>query len=408
MFSKNFSVKEKVLLALYSIVFLGLFLYSFTQVDLGLTFSRNAFLRDIVSAFQHIGYFERVLSSQLFVTIVLALTTLYCSSLFLATRKKIHKKFVWTVILAATVILTFSYNAFSYDLFNYIFDAKIITHYQSNPYLHKALDYPADPMLSFMHWTHRVYPYGPVWLGLTVPLSFIGLQIFFLTFFLFKLLMTACFIGTVWAVGKILQKLSPERELFGLIFFGLNPLVLIESLVSAHIDVVMMFFAVFAFYLLLSQKYFNSYVFLALSIGTKFLTGVLLPVFTFIHIMQRKKKNYSWEQVLHITVILLLLGVILESHQSGNFQPWYLLAPLSFAVLIANRYWIIIPTIIISTISLFIYVPYLYLGNYDPPVPEILSQIIIMSMSSAFCVTSLYFLYRQILVFKAKKQYKRS
>ena len=75
----------------------------------------------------------------------------------MAKKKKISKPFVWLIIFVSALLLVFSYNAFSYDIFNYIFDAKIFTHYHQNPYLQKALDYPGDPMLSFMRWTHRVY-----------------------------------------------------------------------------------------------------------------------------------------------------------------------------------------------------------------------------------------------------------
>jgi len=211
----------------------------------------------------------------------------------------------------------------------------------------------------------------------------------------------------VYFIGKIFQKLFPERENFGLIFFGLNPLVLIESLVSAHIDIVMMFFGVLAFALLISKSYVKAYVSLAISIGIKFLTGILLPVFIVIHFMQQKKKIIQWEKIFFIMIILLFIGVFMESRQSGNFQPWYLLAPLSFAVFVSNRYYVLIPAVIISFVSLFLYLPYLYLGNWNPPVPQELSQIIIMSYAIAFCFTSIYFLYKQIIFVRAKRIHRK-
>jgi len=64
--------------------------------------------------------------------------------------------------------LLFSYPFLSHDLFNYLFDAKIVTFYHQNPYILKALDFPSDPWLRFMHWTHRTYPYGPSFLFLTL------------------------------------------------------------------------------------------------------------------------------------------------------------------------------------------------------------------------------------------------
>src|ERR1700733_208837 len=199
---KQYSLKLKIIFLAYILVLFGLFLYSFTQIDLGLVISRYPFFYQIEKSFQYIGYFNRPLSTSLYLLILFCLTILYLFSLSLASKKKLEKRFVWKIFWAAIILLTFSYSAFSYDIFNYMFDAKIITHYQANPYMHKALDYPGDPMLAFMHWTQRVYPYGPVWLAITVPLSFIGLQIFLPTFFLFKMLAAASLLGSIYFIGK--------------------------------------------------------------------------------------------------------------------------------------------------------------------------------------------------------------
>jgi len=276
-----------------------------------------------------------------------------------------------------------------------MFDAKIVTHYHANPYIHKALDFPQDPMLAFMHWTQRVYPYGPVWLILTVPLSFIGLQIFLPTFFLFKMLAAASFIGSLYYIGKIFQKIKPEKEISGIVFFGLNPLVIIESLISAHIDIVMMFFSLMAFYFLIEKKYVKSYLSLALSIGIKFLTGVLLPFFVWIHILQYKKKKINFEKIIGLSLLLLLVGIVFETQQSGNFQSWYLLGFLSFAVFLSHKYYIIIPTVIISSFSLLLYVPFLYTGNWNPPIPQILLSIMLVSYTVSLITVGGYFLYHR-------------
>ena len=182
--SQNSKLKsKKYFFSLYIAVIVGLFFYSYTQVDLSLTFSKVAFLHDIISSFQQIGYFNRPLSAVIYCLLILLLTVFYVWFIRLAITKKVKAKQLWLTIFFTAGLLTFAYNAFSYDIFNYIFDAKIVTHYHANPYIQKALDYPADPMLSFMRWTHRVYPYGPAWLGITIPLSFIGNNIFILTTF---------------------------------------------------------------------------------------------------------------------------------------------------------------------------------------------------------------------------------
>lgn len=345
--------------------------------------------------FQYIGYFQRPLSSSLYLLLIFLLTTLYIFQLRLANANKLNNQYVWKIIWIGVTLLTFSYSAFSYDIFNYIFDAKIVTHYHANPYLHKALDYPGDPMLSFMHWTQRVYPYGPIWLVLTIPLSFIGLQIFIITFFLFKILASASYIGSLYFIKKIFRKVQPKNEIFGIVFFGLNPLILIECLVSAHIDIVMMFFTLMALYFLIERKYVISYINIFLSIGVKFLTGLLFPIFIWVNILQKTKHKINFWKIICLSIILLVFGVLLETKDSGNFQPWYLIAPLSFAVFVTHKYYVLIPSVIISVMSLLLYVPFLYLGNWNPPVPTILVWIMMLSVLISGIVTSMVYLTRR-------------
>src|SRR5216683_2087164 len=116
MMLKGLSMKEKILFCIYIFIILGFFLYSFTQIDLSLTFSRITFLRTLVKSFQYVGYFNRPLSTYLFLTFVGLLYGFYLFFLYLSQKKKISKKFVWQLLIASTVLLVFSYNAFSYDL----------------------------------------------------------------------------------------------------------------------------------------------------------------------------------------------------------------------------------------------------------------------------------------------------
>lgn len=351
---------------LYPVLIFALFLYSYTQVDLNLTLSTNPILISVQRFFQNIGYFQRPLSTAIFVSILLFLFLFYLLFLKFVNEKSITRRQVWLLILATSLILTFSYNAFSYDLFNYIFDAKILTHYHQNPYLHKALDFTGDSMLLFMRWTHRTYPYGPTWLGLTVPISFLGLK-FLPTLFLFKALATASFLGTVYFIGKILRKISPKNEIFGLVFFGLSPLVLIESLVSSHNDIPMVFFAVLSLYLLIRKKTIFSFLSLLLSIGVKFATVFLIPVWG----LKVFRKDLNWDKFFLIASLSMISAIVVASVRT-SFQPWYLLYALPFAAFIAKKYYVLIPSIVLSFTSLLIYVPFLYMGDWDPPIPMIL------------------------------------
>ncbi len=387
----------------YLITVIGLFFYSFTQVDLSLTLSQWSVWQVIEKFFQHIGYFQRPFSSFLFVSIIFLFFIFYLLILHAVNIKKISKKTMWFLIITTTIILTFSYNAFSYDLFNYIFDAKIFTFYHQNPYLHKALDYASDPMLSFMHWTHRLFPYGPTWFALSVPLSFLGLQFFLPTFFLFKILISLSFLGTVFFIGKILKKVSLYDEVFGIAFFALNPLVVIESLVSSHNDIVMIFFAIFSVYLLMSKKYIRSFILLVLSTGVKFASVFIFPIYILIYVLHRKKMQINWELMFSLMAILMIVPVILASYRT-NFQPWYLLNVLPLAALVSRKSYFFIPSIILSFSSLLQYLPFLYLGNWNEPVPAILFWMTTSSIFlSIFLVTAWFF---KLTLYKKNKMVK--
>lgn len=375
---------------LYSLLISGLFVYSFTQVDLDLTLSRWSVWQIAEKFFQSLGYFERPLSTYIYVAILLLMFIFYGLFLVLANKKILTKKNIWILIFFTAIVLAFSYNAFSYDLFNYIFDAKIITHYHQNPYLHKALDYTGDPMLSFMHWTHRTYPYGPVWILLTVPLSFLGFGFFLPTFFLFKFLMTGSYLGTVYFLSRIIKKINPANEIFGIVLFAFNPLVIIESLVSGHNDIVMMFLAVLSLYLLIKKKYLFSFLFILASIGIKFATAFLLPVYLLIFLTQLKDRKID-KKIYLILICIMILPVVIASVRT-NFQPWYLLYILPFAPIFAGEYFILIPVFIMSIVSLLEYAPFLYLGNWNPPVPSILTLLTDIGIGMSILFSFVWFI----------------
>jgi hypothetical protein len=368
-----------LLIFLYIPVSFFLLLYSFTQIDLGFNLANIPVLVTIQKAMQQIGYFNRPLSTFLYLALLAILYGYYAFFLSISKNKLLSVKNFWIVLIFSSLILTASYNAFSYDLFNYIFDAKILSHYGLNPYSYRAMDFPGDPMLGFMHWTHRTYPYGPVWLALTAPLYFLGFSNFLPTQMLFKLLIGGSFLGSVYFIGEILKKINSKNVLFGMVLFAFNPLVLIEATVSSHNDIVMMFFALASLYFLVSKKKIRSILFLVLSIGTKFATIFLLPVYIYHWYSERYKKAISWEKFFAYCMMMLAVALVLVSLRT-TFQPWYLFYLLPLAPFLSERRIIIAPVFILTLAALLNYVPYLYIGNWNAPIPNILLSINIFAV----------------------------
>ena len=372
-------VWKKLFPLFFLFTFLGLFLYSFTQVDLNLTLSRISLAFAIQDFFQHIGYFNRPFSTASYAAILIALFVSYSGFLYAALRKWVTERTVWQLLIGLACLLIFSYPAFSYDIFNYMFDARIVTLYGENPYIHRALDFPSDQWLNFMRWTHRVYPYGPLWLILTVPLSFLGFGYFLPTLYLFKLLMVMSFAGAVFFISKILESEKTKNKLPFLIFFAFNPLIIIESLVSAHNDILMIFFSIVAVYLLFKRRHFLSFIFLLSSILIKFATIFLIPVFILKIISDRSGKKMTLDKFAIYALCSMLIAVVAASIRT-QFQPWYLLYLLTFGSFLVDKRYFLLPLSVLSFGALMLYAPYIYLGNWDPPVPLILNSVIILSV----------------------------
>ena len=364
-----------VYFSFWAIILAVLFLYSFTQIDLGLTLTEASFWQVIQKNFQHIGYFDRPLSSALYIGLILIMFGYYLWLVKKTAEDKIDISIIVKLIFFSCLILVLSYNAFSYDLFNYIFDAKIFTYYRLNPYLFKALDFPADPMLGFMHWTHRVFPYGPFWLLLSIVVSYMGIQKLILTMVLFKLLALAGYLLSCYSIYKIMLLIEPNKAKLSLVVFAFNPLIIIECLVSAHNDIVMIGLVLFALFLFLQKKAI-SWLFLLLSVGVKFATFALLPVYAAYSLKP------TWQRISRrfflYCGLLMTISFIAVSLRS-ELQPWYLVYLIPFAVLsgLSLFFW---PVMVLSFGLLLHYLPYLLTGAWNDPIPLIKNYITLASI----------------------------
>ncbi|MBI3379785.1 hypothetical protein HY029_03465 [Candidatus Gottesmanbacteria bacterium] len=268
-----------------------------------------------------------------------------------------------------------------------MFDARIVTIYHQNPYIHSALDFPSDLWTRFMHWTHRTYPYGPIWLLITLPFSFLGFGKFVLTLFNFKFLFTLFHLGNVYFIYKILTKLNPKLSLLGTALYAFNPVVLIESLVSPHNEVAMLFFLLLGIYFISSGKNSAmSILNLLLSAGIKFATIILLPLFLFIKIADKPDK-YMHRILLFL--LIMVLPVILEIIYREPYS-WYFIPLIGMGALLVKYSRI---NILISGISLaaFLrYLPFIYTGDYSRPVRNVQDLIFISTISITILIIFIY------------------
>src|SRR5579872_3286858 len=249
------------------IIFLLLFVaFSYLFIDPGLFYLRSIF----TNFFQ----LDRISTTILFCLFLVISFGFYAYCLrFVSTGKLLLKEVI--ILLAVTIgILLFSYPAMvSFDIFNYIATAKVSFFYHENPYLIMPIEFPGDPLLLFMHAANKTALYAPIWILLTAIPYLAGFGNFLVTLFFFKVFVVLFFTATLflmWRMGKSVKQL---------VWFGLNPLVIFEVVVGGHNDIVMLFFLLLTVFLLYKSQKGKSIVFFILSIGIKYATLILTPLF---------------------------------------------------------------------------------------------------------------------------------
>lgn len=332
---------------------LALFLYSYTQIDLNLTLSRLSYVSTIERFFQHIGYYQRQLSTLLYVGIVGAFFVLYGRVLSLVSQDVLKLSHIWRLIWIAVVVLACSYPAaFSYDFFNYLFTAKTVLVYHQNPYLVTPLHFSGlDPWTNFMRWTHLTTAYAPLWIGLTLVPYILGFGYFVPVLFATKIMIAGFYLLSMWVIVRIMKELDAKRAALSLAIVALNPLVLIESLVSGHNDIVLVAFTMLSIWFFVRKNAWQAWLYLSFSIAAKLVTVSLIPVMLM-------KKRREW---LLIAMIFSLVVVLFRR----EFLPWYWVWIMPFIALFPDRMAFVRSAGIVSLGLVLSYAPYLYFGEYS-------------------------------------------
>jgi len=347
---------KKIIIALYAFFLLLFSLFSFAFVDQNLSY--------FSSFYSGIATSNRGIVSFVYIVFVIVFFAFYFTFWKMYLKNKLTKKNVKWVIALNCLILIFSYPAMlSYDIFNYIFSAKIFFFYHENPYLIMPIQFLGDPFLSFTHAANKVALYGPSWILITGLPYILGFGNFIVTIFNFKLLATLFYLVTSWMIYKISKNFLP------VIIFSLNPLVIIETLVSGHNDIVMIFFALCSLFYVSRNNIFSSSIFILLSILIKYSTLFLVPIFIYIAFLKRSKKVVNWNKV-YLFCAILMMAAFLLSPIREEIYPWYAVWFLPFAVLQKNKLILYI-SISLSFALLFRYVPFMFLGTHLNPAPII-------------------------------------
>lgn len=290
------------------ITYFALYIFSYFWVDMNLTLTTWTPINNLISKLQHLGYFNRDLSSRLYLMILISVFGIQLYLLFSDFLKKISLKHLLILAGLITFMAAFSYPFLSHDVFSYLFDAKIIWHYHQSPYSKVPEEFPNDPWLRFTHWTEYANPYGVVWLFYSLLPFIFSFSKFVLSFYGLKLLNGLLFFGAGLLLLAINKK---DRHVFAYWFF--NPFLLIELLINAHNDLLMISLFFLSIFLLKKKKKIAGWFSFLGSILTKYVSLVIFPAF----LLKKEKRIIFFNLV--IIFLLFYFGV-----QFKKIHPWYL------------------------------------------------------------------------------------
>ena len=351
-----------------------LLILSYSYVDLNLTLSSNPIVLSTIKSLQYLAYYQRPLATFIYTSFLLLWFLFFVFLAYLFYKKQLSLKFLKLSVLSSVIILIFAYPYLSSDLFNYMFDAKIIYFYHENPYLFKPLDFPGDDWLRFMRWVHRYSPYGPLWLLFSLVPTILGFGKFIITLFAFKIFIGSFQLINTFIVYKIVKKINSQKALLAALIYGLNPLFLIEGVANAHNDIVIATCFLASIYFALNRKTVSSYFLLTFGIFIKYIPILIAPWIVLYNIKPKnnfKKLVYlSFATMVIFTFVYSSTKITVPFVASGStqiqFQPWYLFWTLPFLTLIPS----VMAFLVLLSVSFFAslrYYPYLLNGDWSQP-----------------------------------------
>ena len=318
-----------------------------------------------------LGYFNRPLSTIIF---LILLSTFFLVQKNTTMMKKIPRPFYLGIAISIPLII--SYPFLSRDFFNYMFDARIVTFYNQNPYLLKALDFPNDHWLRFMHWTHRTYPYGPTFLLITLVPSFLSFGKLLLSIIFFKITWVSFYLAAIWIVEK-------KHKDFAL-FFATSPLVIFEGLINNHNDLIAICLIMIGMMAIFHKKKIKGYLLFFLSVGIKYFT---LP---YLFVQDKAKR-------INLFVFWALLAGFTYIGVTQGIQPWYLLNFVPILLVTKEMEGLFTAA---SAGVLLSYYPYVALGDWTNTEVIAYKNMIVLA---TFLFVLLVFFIKKTQLFKSEK-----
>jgi hypothetical protein len=151
---------------------------------------------------------------------------------------------LWGCVVLAGIMLVFAPFMLSHDLFVYADYGNTLLTTHANLYFTTPISVSNSYITHLDDWRYAVAAYGPLWLGITIPVALVSGSDPLRYIISFRALALCAHLFNTWLVLQILRASgrSPRMVMLGTLLYALNPLMLIESALGAHNDTEMITF----------------------------------------------------------------------------------------------------------------------------------------------------------------------
>ncbi|MFL5626009.1 MAG: hypothetical protein ACJ788_10500 [Ktedonobacteraceae bacterium] len=227
---------------------------------------------------------------------------------------------LFTLLFGLTFL--FAPAVLSQDIFLYGMYGRLVTVYHVNPYTVTLNSFPHDMLQSGLSQGQTGgNPPGPVWLDLSIPVVLFARSSVANVLLGFRLLGLAAHIVNAMLLWVILAKLKPQARIYATLLYAWNPLPLLLSVASMHLECVLVLFLLLAILFFQRNSPVLAWVLVLLAALMSALCLLFLPLF--FRLLVRSAHNlYGFPRALWWLMVACLTAIVLILSYLPYWQGW--------------------------------------------------------------------------------------